>query len=396
MMDDHKNAPDGSGGAGADHELAETVEIGGTRPGGARGGSAGSAEIGEEEALRSLLSGAVQGLQPSEGALERLRYAVPARRARKRQVLVGAAAAVLLAGTAIPTAIRLTAAEDTTAGHSAIAGHGEQQGGKHGSASDPHQNGSGALAQKPPHAPGKSGEGPGGTGARPDPQSPGAATAGTESGPATPGTATGKNPLPPAAAAGLPGCGAAQLGVHVSARAPQADGKVFGSFKVTNVSGKGCAVTGPDTVTAAPAPGAATGQAPAVSVVGHRQGDPASALLTDPSAEPPVLTLQPNAAYEVQFAWVPSGESCPAVTPDPGAKPSEKPASEAGAEAAGGSDSAAAADPRTGGGPAPEAGGVEVSHTPVSGAPTTQTTIPSACGGTVYRTGAIPLDAPKP
>ncbi|MFE2926433.1 hypothetical protein [Streptomyces goshikiensis] len=369
MTDDHKNAPD--------HELGES---------------------GEEAALRSLLSGAVQDLRPSEGALDRLRYAVPARRARKRQVLVGAAAAVLLAGTAIPTAIRLTAAEDSTADHSAIAGHGEQQGGKHGAASDPHQNGSGALAQKPPKAPGKSGEGLGATEAQPGSQTPGAATAGTESGPATPGTATGKNPLPPAAAAGLPGCGAAQLGVHVSARAPQADGKVFGSFKVTNVSGKGCAVTGPDTVTAAPAPGAATGQAPAVSVVGHRPGDPASALLTDPSAEPPVLTLQPNAAYEVQFAWVPSGEPCPAASPEPGAKPSEKPAeAAAGAEAAGGGDSAAAADPRAGGGgAAPEASGVEVSHTPVSGAPTTQTTIPSACGGTVYRTGAIPLDAPKP
>ncbi|MFG2411022.1 hypothetical protein [Streptomyces goshikiensis] len=376
MRDDHKNAPD--------HELVEsakTAEIG---------------EIGAEAALRSLLSGAVQDLQPSEGALERLRYAVPARRARKRRVLVGAAAAVLLAGTGIPTAIRLTAAEGTTAGHSAIAGHGEQQGGKHGATSDPHQNGSGALAQKPPKAPGKSGEGLGATGAQPGSQAPGAATAGAESGPATPGTATGKNPLPPVTTTGLPGCGAAQLGVHVSARAPQADGKVFGSFKVTNVSGKGCAVTGPDTVTAAPAPGAATGQAPAVSVVGHRPGDPASALLTDPSAEPPVLTLQPNAAYEVQFAWVPSGDPCPAASPEAGAKPSEKPAEAAGAEAAGGGDSAAAPDLRAGGGPAPEASGVEVSHTPVSGAPTTQTTIPSACGGTVYRTGAIPLDAPKP
>ncbi|MEU7607087.1 hypothetical protein AB0B44_40650, partial [Streptomyces sp. NPDC041003] len=45
-----------------------------TQPGGAS----------EEEALRGLFHGAVEGLQPSADALERLRHAVPARRARKR------------------------------------------------------------------------------------------------------------------------------------------------------------------------------------------------------------------------------------------------------------------------------------------------------------------------
>ncbi|MCX4527143.1 MULTISPECIES: hypothetical protein [unclassified Streptomyces] len=380
MMDDHKNAPAGSTESGA------------------------AGESGEEQALRVLLSGAVQDLRPSDGALDRLRHAVPARRARtrRRQVLVGAAAAAVLAGTAIPAAMRLTGAQGADAGHSAIAGHGQQQGGKLGAASDPHQNGSGALAPKSPKAPGKSGEDAGGTGAQPDPQA-GSSSGGTGVEPASPGAATGRNPLPPAAPPGVPGCAAGQLGVQASARSPQVDGKVFGSFKVTNVSDKGCSITGPDTVTAAAAPGTATGPAPSVSVVGHRQGDPASGLLTDPSAEAPVLALQPNAAYEVQFAFVPSGESCSATSPEPGGgKPPAKPSAEAGAAAASGAGTASgtdsAADPHTGGGgaPSPEPKGVEVSHTPVPGAPTTQTTIPGACGGTVYRTGAIPLDVPKP
>ncbi|MDX6765050.1 hypothetical protein SIN09_38130, partial [Streptomyces sp. F8] len=54
-----------------------------------------------EDELRILLRGAVEGIQPSEDALERIVHAVPARRrARRRRAVVGAAAAALLAGTA--------------------------------------------------------------------------------------------------------------------------------------------------------------------------------------------------------------------------------------------------------------------------------------------------------
>ncbi|MCJ1678363.1 hypothetical protein MTF65_13590 [Streptomyces sp. APSN-46.1] len=378
MRDDHKNPP------GDDAE----AEAGAREDAGAR----------EEQALRSLFSGAVQDIKPAEGALERLRYAVPARRARKRRVLVGAAAVALLAGTTVPAAMRLTGAEGTEAGHSAIAGHGQEQAGKHGADSDPHQNGSGGLAPTSTKPPGKGGGDADGAGAQPDPEAAGSPSGGAVAGQPSPGAATGTNPQPPVVPSGVPGCGAAQLGVRASARAPEADGKVFGSFKVTNVSGKGCAVTGPDSVTAAVAPGPATGgPSSAVGVVGHRAGDPASGLLTEPAAEVPVLMLAPNSAYEVQFAWVPSGEPCPATSPDPGAKPSDGTGAESGSVetgAAAGTD--AAADPQTGGAPSPDPNGLAVSHTPVAGAPTTQTTIPSACGGTVYRTGVIPLDAPKP
>lgn len=93
--------------------------------------------------LRGLLHGAVAELTPSDGALERLRHAVPVRRARKRQAVIGAAAAVLLCGTAVPAAMRLTAAESTPGEHSAMAGHGTAAEGKPGGASDPHAAGAG-------------------------------------------------------------------------------------------------------------------------------------------------------------------------------------------------------------------------------------------------------------
>ncbi|MEU8840797.1 hypothetical protein AB0D97_16960 [Streptomyces roseus] len=351
---------------------------------------------GEEQALRSLLRGAVEGLEPSEGALERLRYAVPVRRTRKRQALVAAAVAALLAGTAIPAALHLhiTGGEGGGADHSAMAGHGEQPGsGAGGSTSDPHQDGE--DDPRPGKAAGAAGE-TAGTGARPDAQDggapTGAGTAGPDTAGATAGASAGTGPQPPVAASqGVPGCSAEQLGVQGSAKSPEPDGKVYGSFKVTNVSVRGCTVVGPDTVTAASV--SAPGRSSGVTVVGHTAGDPAAGL-PDPSAETPLLVLQPNTAYEVRFAWVPSAQSCPAATPEPPPKPPVD-------APEGGQASAARAtrsDPDTAG-KSPEPAGVEVTHTPhtaLPGAPTTQTTIPAACGGTVYRTGVIALDAPKP
>ncbi|MGZ9932380.1 hypothetical protein ACXNSR_21195 [Streptomyces sp. NC-S4] len=346
-----------------------------------------------EEELRILLRGAVEGLQPSEGALERLRDAVPARRTRNRRAaLVGAAAAVLLAGTAIPAALHLSAAEGATADHPAMAGHGEAAGDKHDMpASDPHQNGFGALPRSThsggvPSVGGTSGQ-PNATAVPPvGGLTAGPSGAGTSAGPAgSGGPAAGSGPLPPVAAPGVPGCGADQLGVVGSARAPETDGRVYGSFRVTNVSAQGCAVNGQDTLTAAPAPGTGAGSGAAVAVVGHTAGDPASGLLPDPAAAAPALVLPPNTAYEVRFAWVPSGQSCAPANQDAGAKaPQTDPAG-----TTSGAGSGPAVEPQAGTTPAPA--GVAVSHTPQSGATTTRTTIPEACGGTVYRTGAIPL-----
>ncbi|MER7467187.1 hypothetical protein [Streptomyces sp. NPDC097981] len=356
---------------------------------------------GEEQALRDLLRGAVQGLEPSEGALERLQYAVPVRRTRKRQALVGAVAAVLLAGTAVPAALHLhiTGGEGGTAEHSAMAGHGEEPGATAGDGDfGPHQD-AGSAAPKSPKAAGKGVES-GGAGVQPDPQAGGAPTGGGTAGPvaggASAGASAGTGPLPPAAAPGVPGCSGEQLGVQGSTKAPEADGKVYGSFKVTNVSARGCTVVGPGSVTAASVTASAPGQSSGVTVVGHTAGDPAAGL-PDPSAETPLMLLQPYTAYEVRFAWVPSAQSCPAASPDPGPKPPAGGAPDTGQRAPGGGASAPGTAPNTAG-PAPDTTGVAVTHTPntaLPGAPTTQTTIPSACGGTVYRTGVIPLDAPK-
>ncbi|MFF4318272.1 hypothetical protein [Streptomyces sp. NPDC001568] len=385
MTDDQKNPADPAGTAG--HE-------------------------GDEQALRSLLAGAVQGLEPSDGALERLRHAVPARRALKRQAVVGAAAAVLLAATAVPAALHLGGEQGTTTDHSAMAGHGQAQGGNTGYPAEPRHNGAGAGNQpRPTRSTGPTLED--GTGEQPSPQASVTPSGGVTTGPsgtgATAGAATGSGPAiertPPVAAPGVvPACTSEQLGVRGSARAPERDGKVYGSFQVTNVSARGCTVTGPDRVTAASLATTPPAKGPAVTVTGHREGDPASGLLPAPSTERPQLVLDPNSAYEVRFAWVPSAESCPAASPSPSAEPAEQsgpaqrpagsaePASEDGSAVS----PAAAADPLSGT-TAPDPAGVAVSHTPgtpLAGAPITQTTIPAACGGTVYRTGIIPAAAP--
>ncbi|WP_405439342.1 hypothetical protein OG373_18935 [Streptomyces avidinii] len=354
-------------------------------------GSSGSS--GEEE-LRILLRGAVDGLQPSADALERLRYAVPARRTRNRRAaLVGAAAAVLLAGTAIPAALHMSGAGAAADDHPAMAGHGQAAGGRRDAhASDPHQNGFG----DPPRSSRSFGDVPaiGGVTGQPDAtagsqaggQAAGPSGAGTTAGPGgSGGSVVGSGPMPPVAAPGVPGCGADQLGVVGSARPPETDGRVYGSFRVANVSAQACAVNGQDAVTAAPAAGTGTGSGSAVAVVGHTAGDAATGLLPDPSAASAALVLPPNTAYEVRFAWVPSGETCTSGSPDAGGKPPQT--DSAGTSA--GAGSGVASDPAAGSGQTPP--GVAVSHTPQSGAATTQTTIPEACGGTVYRTGAIPV-----
>ncbi|MER6484359.1 hypothetical protein ACR3S4_10850 [Streptomyces sp. CH8.1] len=349
-----------------------------------------------EEELRILLRGAVEGLQPSEDALERLLHAVPARRARRRRAVVGAAAAALLAGTAIPAALHLSGDGGTSTDRQAMAGHEAHSGDKQGGASDPHQNGYGSYP-KAGGSPGGSPDAGGATG-QPDPSQGGAPVGGLTSGPAGTGTSggpagsaagpgTGTGPLPPVAAPGVPGCGAEQLGVVGFVRNPETDGRVAGGFRVTNVSSQGCAVTGRDTVTAASTPVATLGPGSGVAVVAHTAGGPGSGLLPDPSAEASVVVLRPNKSYEVRFAWVPPGEPCTANGSDGSGKPPQT--GSAGTSGAPGSGSAS--EPQTGTPQAPSV--VEVSHTPqTSGAPTTRTSIPDACGGTVYRTGAIPVD----
>lgn len=368
-------------------------EPGTAGPAGSAAKPPASEPAGEEDALRDLLRGAVGGIEPSGDALERLRYAVPARRVRNRRILIAAAAAVVVLGGGVPVGLHLASGTGGSSDRSTMAGHG-QKGGDSKDGSDLQQNGS-KTRPKPKRSSkdkdkdkDKDAEN-GGASASPTPADDRfPSTGGTDVTPprspsAFPGTSgtVGGGVVPPPASSNVPICTRNQLGVQVSTRAQPAGGKVAGTFRVTNVSSRGCTVTGPETLTAVPA---SEGGA-AVAVVSHVTGDPATGLLPDPSVETTRMLLAPNAAYDVRFAWVPPEGGCPGSD---------------------GSGDAGAPEGGSGDTPEAEAGtdtgeiqaetpplGAVVSHTPsVSGTagPTTQTTIAEACGGTVYRTGVIP------
>ncbi|MGV9563182.1 hypothetical protein [Streptomyces sp. NPDC003480] len=322
----------------------------------------------DEQALRRILHQAVDDIEPRDGTLEHLRRAVPARRARKRQALVGMAAAALFVGTAIPALVHVSNATGSDADPS-IAGQASQarQGTEQGKGPDGGSSGSvgsGGMTKDRDQS-GQKGKEDKGKGV------PGGAAGGAD---------------PTASAQSAPVCTAAQLGgATATAGAPDSSGTVYGTFRVTNVSTTPCTVSGGGSVSTAPQGAADPSK---ISVVNHVAGDAATAL-PDPSQAVTSLVLKPGAAYEVKFAWVPS-ETCPTTGGGTGG-PSPDPSP---------SDSTG-----TSGGTTPESGGVApqlmtedgvadgsvaVSHTPETGSGTSTTTVPNACAGTVYRTGMLP------
>ncbi|MBM7170112.1 hypothetical protein JQK87_17175 [Streptomyces sp. G44] len=326
----------------------------------------GPDELGSDElALRRLMREAVREIEPSERSLDHLRQAVPARRARKRQAVVGLAAAALFIGTAVPALVHVTNSRGGSDDRPSIAGNSQEAQGGSSQGKDP-EKGRQDSGKKPGtskekgkkdkkdkrEGKGKGGTGGGGTGS-PDPSTSEATTS--------------------------PVCAAAQLGATGSAGPAEADNKVYGSFRVTNISGSSCTVQAAGAVSAT-AQGAAD---PAkIGVVTHVAGDGAAAL-PDPSLEAGTLVLQPGAAYEVRFAWVPS-EACPTTgepTPDP--TPSD-----GGTTPEGGSEGMEAQLGRTDGTVAD--GSVVVTLTAEAGSPSAGATVPNACAGTVYRTGILP------
>jgi hypothetical protein len=346
--------------------------------------AASDSSFGEDE-LRALFHGAVGGLTPGEGVLDRLQAAVPARRARKRQTLVGVAAAVLLLGTAIPAAVHVAAAPGREA-DPAMAGSSQDA---HASASagsgSPESAGSALDGPRPaaPQASGSAGH-RGGASGSPAPDAPAAV-----------GTAL----------ADAPRCAAAQLGDAAADRGtPAADGTVYGSFRVANVSGERCAVTSPGQVQVAVVGGTSRTTVP---VVEHKDGDAAAGL---PGASQPALLLEPGQAYEIRFAFVPDspcpsggpskGTDTPASSAPPSDTPSSQPPAETGGTGAGTAPEASVPDRTTTQfsrlAPAedtPATTTVEVTHNAAPGGPVTNTTIPESCSGTVYRTGLLPADA---
>ncbi|MGV9311183.1 hypothetical protein ACWDR0_03180 [Streptomyces sp. NPDC003691] len=344
-------------------------------PGGPESGSDSGPDFAADLGL--LLQHAVDGLQPSDGALDRLRTAVPARRARKRQMLVGAVAAVVLTGTAVPALLHVAGSDGSTSTNTANAGHDRPTGGGGDESSGTSGGPDGALTPRPDDGKGQE-PGPGDR-----PGGPSADTSYSEDATGDPGATDGTGETPVKSS---PACEPSQLDVtSAAADAPDADGRVYGAFRVANVSTSECAVKGAGKITFT-VNGAADESR--ISVVEHTGGDAAPGLPA-PAKENGPLLLKPAAAYEVRFAWVPEG-SCPTGQPSPDPSTTEGTANTGGGSGNPAGPPPAGTDTQPNGpDPAPAEGSVSVTHTADPGAPTAETTIPNACAGTIYRTGAL-------
>ncbi|MEU6550349.1 hypothetical protein ABZ915_08685 [Streptomyces sp. NPDC046915] len=332
----------------------------------------------DELDLRRLLHSAVDDIEPSDGTLDHLRRAVPARRARKRQAVVGMAAAALFIGTAIPALVHVS----------------------NSTGSDPNTSMAGQASQAQSGGSGKNPDGGAGTSGGTGGKTGGKDKGGTKPSGKDKGTGNGTGSTGganPSATAGTATsvCTAAQLGSATgTANAPDATGVVYGTFRVVNVSSTSCTVGGPGSVGAA-----AQGAADPTKIVTarHVSGD-AAAGLPDPSLEASGLVLLPGAAYEEKFAFVPS-ETCPTTgggtetgggsdtggaTPDPTPTQTGETGS---ADTSGTTSSGTTTQLFTADGTAD--GSVVVSHTAEGGSPAASVTVPNACAGTVYWTGVL-------
>lgn len=330
----------------------------------------------DELALRRMMQQAVGGIEPTDAVLAHLRRAVPARRARKRHAAIGAAAALLFVGTAIP-ALLVSNVTGSEADPSVIAGHGSQTEGdkKSGDGPDGGESTAGGSSGTVKDKPSSS---PSGGATDPDKGSGGGSTSGGGGTMDAPVTATT--------------CDATQLGSATgSVGDPDTSGTVYGTFRVVNVSSASCTVGGSGTVSPF-AQGAA--DATKIGVAEHVAGDAASGL-PDPSLWSSGLVLEPGAAYTVQFAWVPS-ETCPTSggttdggTGDPSASPTPTPSESTDSDTTTttGSDGSTTQLVTEDGTLAD--GSVAVSYTAEAGSPTVSATVSNACAGTVYKTGAM-------
>ncbi|MET9256954.1 hypothetical protein [Streptomyces sp. NPDC003717] len=333
--------------------------------------------------LGALLREAVRDVEPADGTLEHLRRAVPARRARKRQAVVGMAAAALFIGTAVPALVHVSqsggpGANPSVAGNASEAQGGTSQGQGKGRGAGP--SGAAGTATAGPSASAD----PADPGKKPEERRHTAPEPGAPPGVGGPSASTLAEPT---------ACTPAQLGPAFSnSAAPDSTGAVYGTFRVANVSSSDCVVTGPGSVVVTPVGAADPAR---IGSARHTAGD-AAAGLPDPSLESAALTVKSGGAYEVRFAWVPS-EPCPTPgggTGDPTGEPTPPPTPTEDTTGTGGTDlggTEGEAGPTTqlmtedG----PVDGGVSVSYTPPTGTGGTTTSVPNACAGTVYWTGVL-------
>ncbi len=340
----------------------------------------------EELALRRMLHQAVGAIEPTDAVLDHLRRAVPARRARKRHAAIGMAAAALFIGTAVPALLHVS--NVTGSDRSVNAGHGSQAGDDEdkGKGPDGGESTSGGDS-------GTVGDGPKTT--------PSASPTGPDTNSGSTGTTGSTDTAPSSGTA--PVCDAAQLGSATgSTNGADTTGVTYGTFRVVNVSSTSCTVGGNGSVSTFVAGAADSAK---VSTSDHTAGDAAGGL-PDPSLSVSGLVLAPGAAYQVQFAWVPT-ETCPTTddgttdggtgdggTTDGGttggstASPTPTPteSTDSSTTAAVG-DTGTTAQLLTDGGTAD--GSVTVSYTAEAGSPTVSATVSNACAGTVYKTGVM-------
>ncbi|WP_165953798.1 hypothetical protein [Streptomyces sp. 8K308] len=410
------STPGAAGGAGG--EWLAGVEPDGAEPDGAE--------------IRALFHDAVGRLEPSSGALAQLREAVPMRR-RRRRLWIGAAASVALLGIGAP--VVMSAAEHVRGdgGEATLDAGGER-------ATGGEREGGGDAGGAGSHPAGGDTEGPGrpGEGVQDGGQP---LESGGDSGQATTGDGSDMTLTSPT-------CSRTQLGqARTTTESPDAEGRVYGAIRLVNVSDSPCRVTGNGELAALPVGMAST---EGIQVVDRTEGDRAERLPT-PDETHEELVLPPGEAYEVRFAWVPSGQavdSC-AVAAEPveeteGPSPHlgrNEPAvdeptatSGQGSESESGGDGSTATGGETSGGETPDDGtvggetgggetsgtdsgattdtgggespgtatggdtggsggatdGVVLRYTPAAGQPeAAQIMLEGSCSGTIYRTGVL-------
>ncbi|MFC8239968.1 hypothetical protein [Streptomyces chartreusis] len=331
----------------------------------------------DELVLRRLLHDAVQEMEPRDGTLDHLRRAVPARRARKRQALVGMAAAALFVGTAVPALVHVSNGTDANV-NSSNAGHGEQaQGGVgQGKETEGGQSTSGGSSGKTQDQ-GKDGD---------KDEDKGSGTG--------PGSGSGSPDDPQATtAADVAACTVDQLGTSGgSSDAPDTAGAVYGTFRFSNISAADCMVSSPGSVSALA--GGAADQAKITSIR-HTAGD-AAAGLPDPAQELTSLILKPGESYAVKFAWIPS-ETCPTTgdntggstgggEPSPDPTPTDTTSGTTEGTSTGG-DTGTSTQLLTE--DTTLDGSVTISNTTEAGGATATVVVSNACAGTVYWTGVL-------
>jgi hypothetical protein len=358
----------------------------------------------EEEALRRLMRDVVSDIEPGSRSLDHIRRAVPMRRVRRKQALLGAVTAVLAILT-MPVLMQagvvsgpLGPDEQGSAAHSEQTGGSGERSGESGERS----GGSGGADEGGKASKGDGSESEGGRGRGKGRDRSGAASVSPSvsgSGSAeSPGGSEGLSSTSPRCSHDQLGNAAAQLGT------PDDQGKIYGSFRLANISGDTCRVKGTDMLVAVARGKAKSG---AVQVLDHTEGDKADQL-PSPGEVRDDLILRSGEAYQVRFAWVPDSErgpgGCPLPEPESKPEPDRRPDNSGDDPGGSGGDPGGSTgdgnepndvstlgdsgDRRNGGG---SESGVTLRYTPAVGdSRSSQVFLNGVCSGTVYRTGPLP------